>query len=636
MKKSGILIFSVIACLSLCLCFLSSPYELNYKHIAINTPIEYTADLENTDYPSGEKYLAHDLAMAFNDLGYQAKAYALEDGYSNRNFNEGFEIYMRTFPEMDFDSYHAHIDEDRISVIFETLNYTAKQLKNADIVFTGSKKKNDEYKKIGINSFYVPQFTRLDKFYYSPKDELKTKVLFVGNQWNKGLGLRKSIQYALNSGIELDVYGSGWHELLDNNENIKIRGEQISGDELKHYYSSAEIVLNDTHQFMIDNGFISNRVFDVTASQGFLISDYNPAIAEIYGDAIPMYKNEQEFRELIEYYLAHPEERKEKTMRAYEITKNNFSAQKVVSRMIKIMKEYYALHIRNKTFQRRLAYLKQKITKWGKKKAAIRINLSRKLADYNMYAAIEYFKDKLYKKGYETDILFGGELYNFVADDADINVFIRGSGPFLDARMNNKAKNLYFALKSDHVFPEEFNNYDGYLVNSQEFLEGLKAIKNNSAKLVFGSAMHEELTTFDEYDILFISDTDKIDASNYINNNYSFKAYTGMEFVALNRQERENLLAQARLVVYMPNPYTFNNNIPYAVLDIVSYGRPVLTAYTKILYNTFGNSIEMYNTVNEMKTKTAELLSQNALTLKDKAKRARKILIEITEHNDIF
>lgn len=616
--------------------FLSSPYELNYKHIAINTPIEYTADLENTAYPSGEKYLACDLAMAFNDLGYQAKAYALEDGYSNRNFNEGFEIYMRTFPEMDFDSYHAHIDEDRISVIFETLNYTAKQLKNADIVFTGSKKKNDEYKKIGINSFYVPQFTRLDKFYYSPKDELKTKLLFFGNQWNKELGLRKSIQYALNSGIELDVYGSGWHELLDNNEKIKIRGEQISGDELKHYYSSAEIVLNDTHQFMIDNGFISNRVFDVTASQGFLISDYNPAIAEIYGDAIPMYKNEQEFRELIEYYLAHPEERKEKTMRAYEITKNNFSAQKVVSRMIKIMKEYYALHVRNKIFQRRLAYLKQKITKWGKKKAAIRINLRRKLADYNMYAAIEYFKDKLYKKGYETDILFGGELYNFVADDADINVFIRGNGPFLDARMNNKAKNLFFTLKSELVFPEEFNNYDGYLVNSQEFLEGLKAIKNNSAKLVFGSAMHEELTTFDEYDILFISDTDKIDVSNYINNNYSFKAYTGMEFVELNRQERENLLAQARLVVYMPNPYTFNNNIPYAVLDIVSYGRPVLTAYTKILYKTFGNSIEMYNTVNEMKTKTAELLSQNALTLKDKAKRARKILIEITEHNDIF
>ena len=67
-----------------------------------------------------------------------------------------------------------------------------------------------------------------------------------------------------------------------------------------------------------------------------------------------------------------------------------------------------------------------------------------------MYAAIEYFKDKLYKKGYETDILFGGELYNFVADDADINVFIRGNGPFLDARMNNKAKNLFFTLKSEY------------------------------------------------------------------------------------------------------------------------------------------------------------------------------------------
>ena len=90
----------------------------------------------------------------------------------------------------------------------------------------------------------------------------------------------------------------------------------------------------------IEAGFVSNRIFDVTACGGFIISDYIEGIEEIYGDAIPMYKTEEEFVELIKYYLEHEDERREKAKKAQEITKKHFTSDKIVAKMLEIMKGY--------------------------------------------------------------------------------------------------------------------------------------------------------------------------------------------------------------------------------------------------------------------------------------------------------
>lgn len=116
---------------------------------------------------------------------------------------------MRAGPELRLDGYHRYADKDRISVLFETIPYQMREVKNADIVFTGSPKKNREYREKGINSHFLPQFTRLDKFYQAPREKLKKKVLFVANQW-PDFPLRKSVEYAKKSGVELEVFGDNW------------------------------------------------------------------------------------------------------------------------------------------------------------------------------------------------------------------------------------------------------------------------------------------------------------------------------------------------------------------------------------------------------------------------------------------
>ncbi|MBO5038457.1 MAG: glycosyltransferase [Alphaproteobacteria bacterium] len=315
------------------------PFALDYGRVVINVPVTHHKSLEDKTYPLGEKYLAEDMAAAFNQLGVQTEVYTLEDMFANKNFKEGFDIYMRAYPELQLKSYHGVFDQDKVSVLFETIPYKIEEVKNADIVFTGSLKKNREYRSRGINSYFMPQFTRFDKFYPAYSEKHKTKLLFIGNLYPEAK-TRKTVDLALKNGLELDIYGSGWGKVLPKEKLYLHKGVQIPGDELKYYYSSADIVFNDTREDMIEAGFIPNRIFDVTAAKGFLISDYMAEIEEIYGDAIVMYKNEAEFLALVTYYLNHPEERKKKAYEAYLITKRRFGAKSVVSEMFKVMKAY--------------------------------------------------------------------------------------------------------------------------------------------------------------------------------------------------------------------------------------------------------------------------------------------------------
>lgn len=317
----------------------SRPYALHPDRIAINLPVGLAKSLQDNQYALGEKYLAEDLAVELRRHGFDVRLFSYEDSLSNLNFKPGTDIYMRETPELEFDDYYHYFDKDRTAVLFETIPYPLDKVKNTQIVLTGSPKKDKEYRALGLNSHFLPQFTRLDKFYYAPREDYKTRVLFIANQWPKR-PIRKTVDFALKTGVELTLFGIDWDKHLDETHLNWWKGVQVPNDELKYYYSSADIVLNDTRPDMIEAGFISNRIFDATACEAFVISDYMAEIEEIYGDSIPLYRTEEEFKQLIDYYLAHPEERREKAKRAHQITVERFGAEAFIRRMVDILNQY--------------------------------------------------------------------------------------------------------------------------------------------------------------------------------------------------------------------------------------------------------------------------------------------------------
>ena len=58
------------------------------------------------------------------------------------------------------------------------------------------------------------------------------------------------------------------------------------------------------------------------------LTDYLPEIEEAYGDSVATYKDYYDFKEKLEYYLAHPEVRAEMAQRARQITLERFTADK--------------------------------------------------------------------------------------------------------------------------------------------------------------------------------------------------------------------------------------------------------------------------------------------------------------------
>lgn len=171
----------------------------------------------------------------------------------------------------------------------------------------------------GIRCEYVPQCTNPGRFFEDKDEGYETNVFFAGN--TRGV-FRNCVKFALEKNIDIRVFGRGWGKFIPERY---IMADYVDNNMLRKYYSNAKITLNDHWDDMRQQGFISNRIFDVTACGGFVISDYMPEIEKVYGDSVPMYKNAGELAELTTYYLLHEDERRRKAEKAQKITLSLFT-----------------------------------------------------------------------------------------------------------------------------------------------------------------------------------------------------------------------------------------------------------------------------------------------------------------------
>lgn len=112
------------------------------------------------------------------------------------------------------------------------------------------------------------QCTDSELFHYKGVDVRATNdIVFVGNTQTR---TREIVLDCIRKGIEVAVYGEGWQGLVP---SYMIRAEHVENTELCRIYKAAKATLNDHWPAMRDQGFLSNRAFDVVASCGRLISD---------------------------------------------------------------------------------------------------------------------------------------------------------------------------------------------------------------------------------------------------------------------------------------------------------------------------------------------------------------------------
>lgn len=122
-------------------------------------------------------------------------------------------------------------------------------------------------------------------------------------------------------------------------ENINIPGciirPPVYEDELYKTYYSSKINLNITMR-SIESG-IPQRVFDIMAVGGFVLSDRQEEIGELFdiGKDIEVYSSVDEMNDKIKYYLSHDDERIKIGLGGYYRVKEEYNYKKGIERILK-------------------------------------------------------------------------------------------------------------------------------------------------------------------------------------------------------------------------------------------------------------------------------------------------------------
>ena len=104
-------------------------------------------------------------------------------------------------------------------------------------------------------------------------------MIFLGNARESRPDGRAIVGDMIRTGLDFKVWGNLWESILPPKN---YGGRYWDYERLEELYASAKITLNDHHPDMEREGFVSNKVFDILASGGFVISGKNKGLAPIF------------------------------------------------------------------------------------------------------------------------------------------------------------------------------------------------------------------------------------------------------------------------------------------------------------------------------------------------------------------
>lgn len=253
---------------------------------AVRIAIKIGAPNRNVVAEWGDYHFADSLRHALEPLGYRVRIDTLDE-WTNPQSNgddvvlvlRGLSAYQPLPHQVSLCWVISH--PDKISIA---------ELKSYDHVFVAS----DAHARrlageLGDRVSPLLQCTDPERFHPGADDpSFCEDVLFVANSRGQ---YRQVIADALAAGLEPAIYGNGWRGLVPDG---LVRAQNIPNARLAHEYRAAGVVLNDHWDTMRDYGMISNRVFDVLACGGRLISDPVEGMETLFGDFVRTYRDADE------------------------------------------------------------------------------------------------------------------------------------------------------------------------------------------------------------------------------------------------------------------------------------------------------------------------------------------------------
>lgn len=266
------------------------------------------------------------------------------------------------------------------------------------------------------------------------------------------------------------------------------------------------------------------------------------------------------------------------------------------------------------------------------KQVALRIGNRPEMIDYDLLCALNFLKYQIKKYGYHiAGESYFGNLYPEELDGAGVNIFVRGFSIFFDERMNEKGKNIFYFHRNTHIYKEEMQRFDAYLSSQQK----LQSYTPNMYFLAGGYVPHQLLEPAIEYDVLYIYEYSNPLYVAFLQRYINAKVYSGIQFAALSEEKRTEELKKTRLVVYEmgQNGLDDETYVPYAVYDLISYGRPVLTNAKPLLQQFLSSDVFLFSSPEEMVVQTVEALRLPDDLREARGRNARTILEKVISND---
>lgn len=213
-----------------------------------------------------------------------------------------------------------------------------------DFVFTGGTEAYEILKNYTIKNLHWLPFG-FDPDYAKPvtldnKDltKYKSDVVFVGSYYPNRLKILEAI-----SDFDLGVWGPGWEKTPDTSPLKKcIKGDNVTHEEWRKIFSACKIIIVIHYQDdKVTCYQASPKVYEPLACKTFLLCDDQKDVTTLFdkGKHLDIFKDVQELREKIEYYLSHPDERTSIAEAGYQEVLQKHTYHHRIKKMMRIIKE---------------------------------------------------------------------------------------------------------------------------------------------------------------------------------------------------------------------------------------------------------------------------------------------------------
>lgn len=206
-----------------------------------------------------------------------------------------------------------------------------------DYVFSPDGGHDEEFKKLGINHYYLRAGVLEDECYIHPDYDPKrfdNNIIFVGSYgYHPEHTYRQKLIDWLRSNYpnNFKLYSPQFNN-----------GQQIRGDDLNRLYAKSKIVIGDSLNVGFKQKYYtSDRLYETPGRGGVLIHPWSEGVDESYENGEEMifytYGNFNQLAGLIKGYLADDEARENIRMRGHERTKKEHTYTQRVQEMLGVV-----------------------------------------------------------------------------------------------------------------------------------------------------------------------------------------------------------------------------------------------------------------------------------------------------------